>query len=161
MTYSLICILGHPINFESCMGRIVGSPEPPRAFCGVMHFALHFADELQSKSRMSDMGQHFGTHTLPFSLLHFATFCLHLKVIDFILHVVSECLYAIKSKQLVQQLSPKQLSFVKSKPSSAFRSDNLILQRLSRVIFSSKSENYHSNLFLNRFSIHRRDKIVS
>ena len=128
MTYSLLCISGHPINFASCTERIVGSPEPPRAFCGVMHFALHFADDLQSKSRMSDMGQHFGTHMLPFSLLHFATFCLHLKLIDFILQVVSECLYAIKSKQLVQQLSPKQLSFVKSKPSSASRSDSSTLQ---------------------------------
>ena len=152
MTYSLLCILGHPINFESCMGRIVGSPEPPRAFCGVMHFALHFADELQSKSRMSDMGQHFGTHMLPFSLLHFATFCLHVKVIDFILHAVSECLYAIKSKQLVT------LSFVKSKPSSACRSDSSILQRPSRVIFSSKSVNYHLNLLLNRFSIQKQEK---
>ena len=147
MTYSLLCILGHPINFESCMGRTVGSPEPPRAFCGVMHFALHFADDLQSKSRMSVMGQHFGTHMLPFSLSHFVTFCLHLKLIDFILHVVSECLYAIKSKQLVS------LSFVKSKPSSASRSESSILQRLSRVIFSSKSDNYHLNLVLNCFSI--------
>ena len=157
MTYSLLCILGHPINFESCIGRIVGRPEPPRSFCGVMHFALHLADELQSKSRMSDMGQHFGTHMLPFSLLHFATFCLHLKLIDFILQVVSECLYAIKSKQLVQQLSPKQLSFVKSKPSSASRSDSSTLQWLSRIMLSSKSDNYHLNLLLNRFSIQRQD----
>ena len=152
MTYSLLCILGHPINFESCMGRIVGSPEPPRAFCGVMHFALHLADELQSNSRMSDMGQHFGIHMLPFSLSHFATFCLHLKVIDFILHVVSECLYAIKSKQLVS------LSFVKSKPSSASRSDSSTLQRLSRIMLSSKSDNYHLNSFLNRFAIQMQDK---
>ena len=151
MTYSLLCILGHPINFESCMGMIVGSPEPPRAFCGVMHFALHFADDLQSKSRMSDMGQHFGTHMLPSSLLHFATFCLHLKLIDFILHVVSECLYAIKSKQLVS------LSFVKSKPSTTSRSDSSTLQRLSRIMLSSKSDNYHLNLFLNCFSIQRQD----
>ena len=133
------------------MGRIVGSPEPPRAFCGVMHFALHFADELQSKSRMSDMGQHFGTHMLPFSLLHFATFCLHLKLIDFILQVVSECLYAIKSKQLVT------LSFLKSIPSSASRSNSSTLQRLSRIMFSSKSDNCHLNLFLNYFSIKKQD----